>query len=122
MPAWQARGVLVAKAPALSGGQRVLLRARIDEPGALLPGAEVQARLQRAAPPGSWTVPPSALTESGAQPALLVRNATGFRIVPVTVLARLPEAVLVRGALHAGDQVASHGVVALRAAAGEVAP
>ena len=56
------------------------------------------------------------------QPALLVRNAEGFRIVPVTVLARLPHAVLVRGPLHAGEQVASHGVVALRAAAGEVAP
>ena len=122
VPAWQARGVLVAKAPALAGGQRVLLRARIDAPGALLPGAEVQARLQRSAPPDSWSVPASALTESGAQPALLVRNAAGFRIVPVTVLAVLPEAVLVRGALHAGDQVASHGVVALRAAAGEVAP
>jgi RND family efflux transporter MFP subunit len=122
VPAWQARGVLVAKVPALSGGQRVLLRARIDEPGALLPGAEVQARLQRKAPPDSWTVPPSALTESGAQPALLVRSAEGFRIVPVTVLARLPDAVLVRGALRSGDQVASHGVVALRAAAGEGAP
>jgi hypothetical protein len=46
----------------------------------------------------------------------------GFRIVPVTVAGRLNDAVMVTGPLKAGDKVAATGVVAIKAAAGEVAP
>ncbi len=122
VPGWHARGVLRGRAPALGSGQRVLLRARLDEPGQLLPGTQVQALLQRPAPRGTWAVPPTALTDVGGAPVVLVRGAPGFRIVAVTPLARLPDAVLVQGPLRAGDQVASHGVVALKAAAGGPTP
>ncbi|OIQ63721.1 hypothetical protein GALL_547370 [mine drainage metagenome] len=42
--------------------------------------------------------------------------------MPVTVAGRLNDAVMVSGPLKAGDKVAATGVVAIKAAAGEVAP
>ena len=99
----------------------------------LQPGAEVtvpalqargvvQARLSLPAQAGVWRVPPAAVTQINARDAVLVSDPAGFRIVPVTVAGRLNDAVMVSGPLKAGDKVAATSVVAIKAAAGEVAP
>jgi RND family efflux transporter MFP subunit len=122
VPAQQARGVVQSKSTALSAGQSVPIRVRLTQPGSLLPGAVVQARLSLPAQPGTWRVPPAAVTQIGGRDAVLVRAAEGFRVVAVRVAGRLDDVVMVRGALKAGDLVAASGVVAIKAAAGEVAP
>ena len=122
VPAQQARGVVQAKSTALSGGQTVLVRARLTQPGALQAGAVVQARMRLPTPPGSWRVPPAAVTQIGGQDAVLIATDGGFRVLPVAIVARLNDAVIVRGALASGQRVAASSVVAIKAAAGEVAP
>ncbi len=122
VPALQARGVVQAKASALNAGQSVLIRVRVTQPGSLQAGGVVQARLSLPAQAGVWRVPPAAVTQIGGRDAVLVAAQEGFRIVPVTVAGRLNDAVMVSGPLKAGDKVAATGVVAIKAAAGEVAP
>ncbi|CUA94394.1 efflux RND transporter periplasmic adaptor subunit [Thiomonas bhubaneswarensis] len=122
VPAQQAQGVVQAKATALNAGQSVLIRVRITQPGSLQAGGVVQARLNLPAQAGVWRLPPAAVTQIGGRDAVLVMVKEGFRIVPVTVAGRLNDAVMVRGGLKAGDKVAATGVVAIKAAAGEVAP
>ena len=113
-----ARGELLALAPALTPGQHVVLRARLSEPAGLRAGALVQARVRLPARPGMFAVPPSALTRVAEREAVLVEQPRGFRVVPVRVIARLPDAVIVDGPLRTGQQVAISGVVALKAGAG----
>lgn len=122
IPAQQARGVVLAKSTALNAGQSVLIRVRVTAAGSLQAGAVVQARLNLPAQAGVWRVPPAAVTQINGQDAVLVADKTGFRIVPVKVAGRLNDAVMVSGPLKAGDKVAATGVVAIKAAAGEVAP
>ncbi len=122
VPALQAQGVVQAKATALNAGQSVLVRVRVTQPGNLQAGGVVQARLNLPAQAGVWRVPPAAVTQIGGRDAVLVTDKAGFRIVPVTVVGRLNDAVMVSGPLKAGDKVAATGVVAIKAAAGEVAP
>ena len=71
---------------------------------------------------GVWRVPPAAVTQINGRDVVLTVTKQGFRIVPVTVAGRLNDAVMVSGPLKAGDKVAATGVVAIKAAAGEVAP
>jgi RND family efflux transporter MFP subunit len=122
VPALQARGMVQAKATALNAGQSVLVRVRVTQPGNLQAGGVVQARLSLPAQAGVWRVPPAAVTQINGRDAVLVTDPAGFRIVPVTVAGRLNDAVMVSGPLKAGDKVAATGVVAIKAAAGEVAP
>jgi hypothetical protein len=121
-PALQARGVVQAKAVALNAGQSVLIRVRVTQPGNLQAGEVVQARLSLPAQAGVWRVPPAAVTQINGRDAVLVTDPAGFRIVPVTVAGRLNDAAMVSGPLKTGDKVAATGVVAIKAAAGEVAP
>ncbi|NNM65296.1 MAG: efflux RND transporter periplasmic adaptor subunit [Burkholderiales bacterium] len=122
VPESQARGVVQTKSAALNAGQSVLLRVRVTQPGGLQAGGVVQARLSLPARAGVWRVPPAAVTQINGRDAVLVMAKDGFRIVPVTVVGRLNDAVMVSGALKAGDKVAAASVVAIKAAAGEVAP
>ncbi|OIQ94231.1 nickel and cobalt resistance protein CnrB [mine drainage metagenome] len=122
VPELQARGVVQAKSTALNAGQSVLLRVRVTQTGRLQAGGVVQARLSLPAQAGVWRVPPAAVTQINGRDAVLVSDKSGFRIVPVTVAGRLNDAVMVNGPLKAGDKVAATGVVAIKAAAGEVAP
>ena len=122
VPEAGAQGVLQAKAPALSAGQTVLLRVDIRKSGTLHAGALVQASLSLPARRGLWRVPPASVTQMGGHDAVLVAVQGGFRIVPVRVASRLNDAVIVAGALQAGDQVAASSVVAIKAAAGGAAP
>ncbi len=113
-----ARGALLALTPALTPGQHVVLRARLSEPAGLHAGALVQARVQLPARAGMFSVPPSALTRVAERDSMLIEQPQGFRVVPVRVVARLPDAVIVDGPLRAGQQVVISGVVALKAGAG----
>ncbi len=122
VPESHARGVVQAISTALTAGQSVLLRVRVTQPGSLQAGGVVQARLSLPAQAGMWRVPPAAVTQIHGRDAVLVLANDGFRIVPVTVASRLNDAVMVGGALKPGDKVAAAGVVAIKAAAGEVAP
>ena len=122
VPELQAQGVVQAKSTVLNAGQSVLLRVRVTQPGSLHAGAVVQARLSLPAQAGLWRVPPAAVTQINGRDAVLVMVKDGFRIVPVNVASRLNDAVMVSGALKAGDKVAASGVVAIKAAASEVAP
>lgn len=122
VPESQARGVVQAISTALNAGQSVLLRVRVTQPGGLQAGAVVLARLSLPAQAGVWRVPPAAVTQIEGRDAVLVMVKDGFRIVPVTVAGRLNDAVMVSGALKAGDKVAAASVVAIKAAAGEVTP
>jgi len=122
VPALQAKGVVQAKSTALNAGQSVLIRVRVTQPGNLQAGGVVQARLSLPAQAGVWRVPPAALTQMGGRDAVLVSTKDGFRIVPVTVAGRLNDVVMVSGTLKSGNKVAATGVVAIKAAAGEVAP
>lgn len=122
VPALQARGVVQAKSAVLNAGQSVLIRARVTTPGSLQAGAVVQARLSLPAQAGVWRVPPAAVTQIDGRDAVLVSDQAGFRIVAVAVAGRLNDVVMVSGPLKAGDKVAATGVVAIKAAAGEVAP
>ena len=122
VPEQQAGGVLQAKSAALNAGQSVLLRVRLTRQGTLVAGSLVRARLHLPTQAGMWQVPPAAVTRIGSTDAVLVAAPGGFRIVPVTVASRLNDAVLVTGALKAGDKVAAAGVVAIKGAAGEVTP
>ncbi len=114
-----ARGELLALPPALSAGQSVVLRARLRQPGSLRAGALVQARVLLPARAGLFSLPPAALTRIGGRESVLVAESGGFRVVPVQVATRLADAVIVSGALRAGQQVAAAGVAALKAAAGD---
>lgn len=122
VPALQAQGVVQAKSSALNAGQSVLIRVRVTQPGSLQAGGVVQARLNLPAQTGVWRVPPAAVTQIAGRDAVLTAVKDGFQIVSVTVVGRLNDAVMVRGPLKAGDKVAATGVVAIKAAAGEVAP
>ncbi len=118
VPAAGARGVLLAMTPGLSAGQSVVLRARLQATGSLRAGALVRVRVHLPAQAGLFVVPPAALTRMGGHDAVLVADPEGFRVLQLRVVARLPDAVVVDGALREGQQVAASGVVALKAAAG----
>ncbi|OYV39046.1 MAG: efflux transporter periplasmic adaptor subunit, partial [Thiomonas sp. 20-64-5] len=102
VPTLQAKGVVQAKATALNAGQSVLIRVRVTQPGGLQAGGVALARLSLPAQAGVWRVPPAAVTQIAGRDAVLVTTAEGFRIVPVTVVGRLNDAVMVSGPLKAG--------------------
>jgi multidrug efflux pump subunit AcrA (membrane-fusion protein) len=93
----------------------LLVRVVVDDPdGRLIPGEPVRVRLERTAPPGAVRVPRVALVHLEASPAVFVADVGGFRPVPVTVLGRDDEMLVVRGGLDAGDAVVVRGTSAVR--------
>lgn len=100
--------------------QTVVLRAAIDGQGIILrPGEMVVAELpvnSKSGSDGPWEVPLAAVAHDGSQAYVFVRTADGFEARPVTVLASAGQTVQVQGRLGSGEQVASSGVVALKAA------
>ncbi len=113
-----ATGVLEARAPALGAGQTVALRARLTQPGSLVAGILVKARVAMPVPAGSWRLPSTAMTQLDGHDVALVAVPGGFRPIAVRQIARLDDAVLVTGALRPVDRVVSSGIVAIKAAAG----
>lgn len=118
----QARGTLRTRSTALGAGQSVALRVQLTQPGSLIAGEVVRARVQLPAQAGMWRLPLAAVTRIGDHDAVFVAADGGFRAVQVEVASRLNDAVLVTGPLAATDKVAAAGVVAIKAITGEVAP
>lgn len=97
--------------------QTLPVRARVVKGGERLrPGELLQVRLPSQAPGSAWTVPAAALVRHEGQAYVFVREASGFRILPVTVLGAGAETVQLGGPLQAGQQIAVSGLVALKAA------
>ncbi|MGM9513516.1 efflux RND transporter periplasmic adaptor subunit [Roseateles sp. DB2] len=97
--------------------QTLPVRARVVKGGERLrPGELLQVRLPSQAPGSAWSVPAAALVRHEGKAYVFVREAQGFRVLPVTVLGTGAEAVQLGGDLQAGQQIAVSGLVALKAA------
>ena len=110
---------VIAISPVVNGASQSLqIRAeQLDLDPCLKVNAYVEARLlapERDA--GSVAVPEAALVQRGTEQFVFVRTSGGFRIVSVQSRAAGGGMVWVRGALTAGDAVASRGLVALKGA------
>ena len=97
--------------------QSVLVRAEVSNPGnTLRPGQFVEARLARISKNRVWRVPRQALLRMNDKTWVLVARSGGFEPVKVKISAEEPDALVIEGGLHAGDQVAISGTAALKAA------
>jgi membrane fusion protein, heavy metal efflux system len=82
----------------------------------LRPGQAVQAiMLMREGGRPVWRLPADAVVNHQDQHWVFVRSPTGFRAVPVTLVAESPQFASVRGELHAGDKVVTRGILTLLA-------
>lgn len=97
--------------------QTLPVRARVVKGGERLrPGELLQLRLPSMATGAAWSVPAAALVRHEGQAFVFVRDAQGFRVLPVTVMGAGAQTVQLGGALQAGQQIAVSGLVALKAA------
>ncbi|MFD2183029.1 efflux RND transporter periplasmic adaptor subunit [Rhodoplanes azumiensis] len=141
-PLWLNLQVPAARLPAVAVGARVILPAygvegriirigrtvdaatqsavavaEIDAgDGAVRPGLAVAAtiRIGQNGPP-QWSVPSTAVVRHRDRAWVFVREPTGFRAMPVQVVAESTATASIRGRLSPGAQVADRGVVALLA-------
>lgn len=96
--------------------QTVVLRARVTRGAAgLRPGEVLQAQVPFPGASG-WSVPLKAVTRHEGGAYVFVRSAKGFTATPVKVLAAAGEQLQVSGPLQAGQEIATTGLVALKAA------
>lgn len=118
VPAYGAKGKLIAVGRSLSGAnQTILLRALIDE-GAekLRPGQFVEASIAVAANTAAqWEVPNSAVARISGRTVIFVQTATGFRAVTVNMLHEGAENSSITGKLKGDEKIAVGGVSALKA-------
>ena len=117
VPAYGAKGKLIAIGRSLGGtNQTILLRAIIQE-GAenLRAGQYVEASIAiaRIASP-QWDIPNSALSRIDGKALVFVETAKGFRAVNVSVLHEGAQNSAITGKLEDGDKIAVHGVSALK--------
>ena len=97
--------------------QTVLVRAEVKDSGACLrPGQFVEVRLTLSSSVDQYRVPSSAITRIGDTTLVFAHEAVGFFSVPVEVVAREGEFSVVTGDLSVGDEVATSGIAALKAA------
>jgi len=97
--------------------QGVLVRAEIREGVASLrPGQFVEARLAQSADDTAFRLPAPALLRIEGADQVFVERLDGFETVPVDVVSREADEVVVKGSLAAGDKVVISGTVALKAA------
>lgn len=84
--------------------------------GILRPGQAVQALLRLRGMGGSqWRVPADSVVNHRDRHWVFVRSSTGFRAIPVTLVAETPHSASVRGDLNLGDRVATRGILTLLA-------
>lgn len=110
---------VLALSPQMDGGnQTTLIRARQSvADGCLKVNQFVEAgHVGRQVTAGSFGVPAAAVVLQGGQRFVFVRGASGFDAVKVRVVPGTPDRVWVDGALRAGGQVATSGIVALKGA------
>lgn len=110
-------GKVTAVASQLSeSNQLIMVRASL--PGAdqcLKPGQYLEATISNKTPTVSgWSLPSTALVRNGSNEFVFVRNAEGVRAVPVTVVSRAIDQVIVQGALTAKQSIAVQGLASLK--------
>ena len=110
-------GKVLAIATQLSeSNQLVMVRASL--PGAdkcLKPGQYLEATISNKTPPVSgWSLPSTALVRNGSNEFVFVRNAEGVQAMPVTVVSRAIDQVIVQGALAAKQSIAVQGLASLK--------
>ncbi len=97
--------------------QGVLVRAEVTEGSETLrPGQFVEARLQQATSGPRLRVPARALLRIGDADQVIVERDGLFTPVPVEVMAREAQSVVVQGKLAAGEAVVVNGTAAIKAA------
>lgn len=110
-------GKVIAVASQLTeSSQLIMVRASL--PGAdkcLKPGLYLEATISNKALASSgWLLPATALVRNGTSEYVFVRNAEGVQAIPVTVMSRAIDKVVVQGALAAQQQVAIQGLASLK--------
>ena len=101
----------------VSDSQTVTLRAQIRRGAQLLRlGEFVQVRVPFASTEQGWPVPVPAVVRQDDKAYVFVRTEKGFMAQPVTVLDSAGQALRVKGALRAGQEIAVSSVIALKAA------
>ncbi|MET4724501.1 cobalt-zinc-cadmium efflux system membrane fusion protein [Bradyrhizobium japonicum] len=95
--------------------QTILVRAEIPNNGELHPGQTAAARIGfLSAGESAWEIPYSGLVRRGEQTSVFVAIDSGFRLVPVTLLAEDQDHVVVSGPLTDKNEIAIGGISALR--------
>lgn len=108
---------LVSVGATVSDNQTVAVRARVVRGAELLrPGEVVQARVPFANNTEGWALPLQALARQDDKAFVFVRTDKGFQAQVVNVVSSAGQLVQVTGNLHAGQQVATGSVIALKAA------
>ncbi|MHB0887740.1 efflux RND transporter periplasmic adaptor subunit [Acidithiobacillus sp.] len=95
--------------------QSLLVTAALPADAPLRPGTFVQVAMP-GTEQGGWNLPLAAVIREGSAAYVFVRNAQGFAVRPIHIVAASAQEVRVQGDLRAGDQVAVAGVVALKGA------
>lgn len=112
----QSGKVLAIATQVSESNQLVMVRASL--PGAdkcLKPGQYLEATISNKTPPASgWSLPSTALVRNGSNEFVFVRNAEGVQAVPVTVVSRAIDQVIVQGALTAKQSIAVQGLASLK--------
>ncbi len=110
-----ARIALLGKSINLSN-QTVTVRAVINQrQPPVRAGQTVMIQLIQTDNQAAFTVPSTALAQNKGKFYVFIRDAHGFRIQPVTMLAKQDSQVVISGILTGNEQIASQGVVALKA-------
>jgi hypothetical protein len=101
---------------ASADSQVVEVRAEVAAAATLRAGETVAVRVQGAGQEGRWQLPAAAVVTGPNGPQAYVRTPRGVKVVALTRDGETADGPLVRGALRPGDEVATRGVAALRAA------
>jgi len=82
----------------------------------LRPGQAVQAILAVGGTgEPQWRVNADSIVTHRDQHFVFARDASGFRAVPIVIVAETPQYASIRGALKSGDRIATHGILTLLA-------
>jgi cobalt-zinc-cadmium efflux system membrane fusion protein len=118
VPAYGAKGKLIAIGGSLSGGNQTILMRALIRDGAenLRPGQFVEASIASTASTApQWEVPNGAVARLGGKAMVFVETAKGFRSQEVSVLHVGAEYSVITGAFKGDEKIAVKGVSALKA-------
>ncbi len=118
VPAYGARGKLIAIGGSLSGGNQTILMRALIRDGAenLRPGQFVEASIASAATTAAqWEVPNGAVARLGGKAMVFIETAAGFRQQEVKILHTGAEYSVITGPFKGDERIAIKGVSALKA-------
>lgn len=96
--------------------QTVLARAVVERPdGELRVGQRLNVEILQQGGQSGFSVPNSAIAQNAGHSYVFVRNRDGFAVTEIQALGKHAQQTLIGGPLHAGEQIAVEGAVALKA-------